>query len=430
MRSIWVVVLVIGASSQGHASQVGAHTVGELLWLDFGQTAIVELDSLKITFRDVISDSRCPLEENCSWEGKADIIFSLRKPGWHSFLVTAHIYGYVWKADTARHVTVDTLGYRITLMQLDPYPQSDTTFQDSSYTALVSLSRTEVDSTLRDFFPLHEGDYWEYLRQEVPYYSERIFVKNLGDTLMRNGKTYYVFHSRSEYFEDYKYHRMDDSARVFSYLGDTADCAEGEFIRYQFQLPDSTLWPICWLEGVYLTSPHTIEQYNAILDTVSTEKYICGALIEPQAGDTLWCPPAGWPISEGLVKGLGLYWLVGELSPPMILQGAIIDSRQYGKITAAEHSDRYFPERLQLAQNYPNPFNPSTTIRYELPRRAHVVLKIYNVLGQAVATLVDGEKETGRYEISWSAGRFASGVYLYRLQTGTFMKTKKMVLTR
>jgi len=88
------------------------------------------------------------------------------------------------------------------------------------------------------------------------------------------------------------------------------------------------------------------------------------------------------------------------------------------------------PIAYSLSQNYPNPFNPSTTIRYELPSRTDVVLKIFDLLGQEVATLVDEEKTAGRYEVLWHAARTASGVYFYRLQSGEFVETKKLVLLK
>jgi photosystem II stability/assembly factor-like uncharacterized protein len=88
------------------------------------------------------------------------------------------------------------------------------------------------------------------------------------------------------------------------------------------------------------------------------------------------------------------------------------------------------PEGLELKQNYPNPFNPSTTIRYAVPSRTHVVIKIFNILGDEVATLVDGVKDPGSHEVTWNGTGISSGVYLYRLQAGHFIETKKLLLVR
>jgi polyhydroxybutyrate depolymerase len=87
------------------------------------------------------------------------------------------------------------------------------------------------------------------------------------------------------------------------------------------------------------------------------------------------------------------------------------------------------PTRYSLDQNYPNPFNPSTTISYDLPKAANVTLKVYNTLGQLVASLVDEHKEAGSYQVQWNAN-VPSGIYFYRLQAGEFVETKKMILLR
>jgi hypothetical protein len=84
----------------------------------------------------------------------------------------------------------------------------------------------------------------------------------------------------------------------------------------------------------------------------------------------------------------------------------------------------------ELSQNYPNPFNPSTTIRYSVPERSNVVLKIYDILGSEVSTLVNEDKDAGIYSVNFNASHLASGIYLYRLQAGSFVQTKKMIIIK
>jgi len=83
-----------------------------------------------------------------------------------------------------------------------------------------------------------------------------------------------------------------------------------------------------------------------------------------------------------------------------------------------------------LDQNYPNPFNPSTTIRFGIPQRSLVTLKIFDLLGRELQTLVSEELNAGIFDVEWDAGRFASGVYLYKLQAGEFVQTRKLLLLR
>jgi len=88
------------------------------------------------------------------------------------------------------------------------------------------------------------------------------------------------------------------------------------------------------------------------------------------------------------------------------------------------------PDTYSLAQNYPNPFNPTTTIVYGLRERAIVELIVYDVLGREIETIVGGEQNAGYYEIEFKASRLASGIYFYRLQAGSFVLTKKMIILK
>ncbi|MDW8466925.1 MAG: alpha-amylase family glycosyl hydrolase [Chloroherpetonaceae bacterium] len=94
-------------------------------------------------------------------------------------------------------------------------------------------------------------------------------------------------------------------------------------------------------------------------------------------------------------------------------------------------SEATVPKTFALEQNYPNPFNPTTTIRYQLPVASDVSLKVYDVLGREIATLVRARQAAGAYQVQWSADAgLSSGVYFYRLQAGNFVQTRKMMLIK
>jgi hypothetical protein len=100
-------------------------------------------------------------------------------------------------------------------------------------------------------------------------------------------------------------------------------------------------------------------------------------------------------------------------------------------------SGNNLPVQYSLEQNYPNPFNPSTKIRYSIPsvtpsgvEGSLVTLKVYDVLGNEVVTLVNEEKPVGNYEVEFNASGFASGIYFYKLQAGSFNQVKKMILMK
>lgn len=88
------------------------------------------------------------------------------------------------------------------------------------------------------------------------------------------------------------------------------------------------------------------------------------------------------------------------------------------------------PKDYKLFNNYPNPFNPSTKIRYAVPQNAFTTLKVYSITGKEVAVLVNEQKTPGVYEINFDGAELSSGVYFYKLQSGSFSDVKKMILTK
>lgn len=103
----------------------------------------------------------------------------------------------------------------------------------------------------------------------------------------------------------------------------------------------------------------------------------------------------------------------------------------FSGVSDIEENYSAIPDNYSLSQNYPNPFNPSTKIEYTLPAEGNVTLKIYNMLGQEVKTLINNELvSAGRHSINFNAGNLASGIYIYRLQVGDFSSNKKMILLK
>lgn len=88
------------------------------------------------------------------------------------------------------------------------------------------------------------------------------------------------------------------------------------------------------------------------------------------------------------------------------------------------------PEGFTLSQNYPNPFNPATTISYQIPKSNYVTLKVYDILGNVIKTLVNGYQTEGKYSVNFNASNLASGVYFYRMQAGGFVNMKKLILLK
>jgi hypothetical protein len=134
-------------------------------------------------------------------------------------------------------------------------------------------------------------------------------------------------------------------------------------------------------------------------------------------------------------KGKGLW--IDDDDGRMIVGEKLEDGKE---VTILQHLSRIvlnetnlstdIPRQYELSQNYPNPFNPATTISFALPEAGRVHMSLFSVLGEKVAELVDGERGPGNYRINFNASGIPSGMYFYRLDAGSFVAVRKLVIVK
>jgi photosystem II stability/assembly factor-like uncharacterized protein len=134
---------------------------------------------------------------------------------------------------------------------------------------------------------------------------------------------------------------------------------------------------------------------------------------------------------NGITNGLNSVSFTDSYNGTVVGSSGIILKTTNGGVSFIEENEiNVIASDYYLSHNYPNPFNPSTKIKYSVPQASNVIIKVFDILGNEIEILVNEEKQTGTYEITWYAEQLPSGVYFYRLQAGDFVETKKMVLMK
>ena len=287
-----------------------------------------------------------------------------------------------------------------------------------------------IPNEVLNYYPLAIGNKWVYDKTTVTYdpypqYSHQILVKEvLGDTIAANGKHYYYLKDQIVWEEDVL-ERIDSSeGKVYRYLEDPG-LPENEYLLDDLlaEVGDTVN---SQRMGYYPGSQTTV------LDEITFVKW---GLIKPKKvfEQYILHPPV-----YSLTQDIGLdsiysYFDFGDTW--IVLKGCIIDGVVYGDTTvvSVEDETQNLPTEFSLSQNYPNPFNPSTKIKYALSIRQYAILKVYDILGNEIATLVDEELPAGKYEIEFNLAQnsiLSSGIYFYQLKAGSFVQTKKMILLR
>ncbi|MBX2992069.1 MAG: T9SS type A sorting domain-containing protein [Bacteroidetes bacterium] len=254
-------------------------------------------------------------------------------------------------------------------------------------------------------YPLHKGDRWQYTLVPMTARIDK-------DSLMPNGQRYALI--KYEFSRADRWERTSGN-RVYWYNPQTNE----EHVWYDFSLaPGDTVTIIPRTNDstiIYFVSTGTYDLFGAARRWWSFWVDHVTSIIDEEEWITI-------TDSIGMTH-ISAMWYTSSI------MGAIINGMQYGTIVhAGEHS--VIPRGFHLHQNFPNPFNPGTEIRYQMPEVRHVTLKVFDVLGREVATLVNEVKPPGEYSVQFDGSNLSSGVYFYRLQTESFEETKKLLLAR
>jgi len=290
---------------------------------------------------------------------------------------------------------------------------------------------SQVDS-LESFYPLQIGNLWQYYVKHVfmadTTYEYKI-SSVLKDTVLGSpSNSYYAvqvaFSGKPFAGDTVKYLRYDDSLKSIVEYDNTFGM--GEAVLFKLDAGEND----CWNYFGYNVCCLTIDTASIFGDN-KTRKLIA----------TQDYTPPSW--SYRLAKDFGPIKIGDDQSWGFIVWTSY--DLVYAKINGVEHGilavdyNENIIDNYRLSQNYPNPFNPVTTITYQIPQTGFVSLKVYDLLGREIATLVNEEKPAGSYEVQFNShsgegrsaiGGLTSGIYFYQLKAGDYTETKKMILLR
>jgi len=269
---------------------------------------------------------------------------------------------------------------------------------------IISFSSITFGQYPQMDFPLQIGNLWQY--SEIPgSYTESKAIK---DTLMLNGKTYTQINGAlvNGYFRK-------ENSKVYLYNLSSND----ESLLYDFSLTTGDTLSI------------NIDGSDTVVTTVYEEGTgeIFGLQRYYMAFLTKHSSSTAYGIKY-ITDGFGFSAYNGEVLS-YGLSGAIINGIPYGVINQVRNTEN-FPIIYQLMQNFPNPFNPSTKIKFSVPEQGIVQIKVFNVLGKEIKTLLNDYRRAGKYEVVFDAGNLPSGIYFYRIVSGKYKETKKMILLK
>jgi len=286
-----------------------------------------------------------------------------------------------------------------------------------------------ISENVFNWFPLAVGNKWFYSSYERDYnpgfptghkFVGTKTMEVLKDTLI-NGNSYFLMANNllnKMVFDEKLYLRVDSTTgKIYKYWPEL----NGEFVFHDLyaEVGDSIMYPLI------VNHPFYILQYEHSVSFLDSNTYF------REYWENLPCG-----CRHQLIKGFGLAYTVFDEFGGFEdnLKGCILNGAVYGDtafIVGIQDENQLVPNEFKLFQNYPNPFNPSTRIQYQVASNSHASLKVYDVLGNEVATLVNEYKPAGSYEIEFNAkAGLPSGVYIYTLRAGDYFSSRKMILLK
>ena len=297
-----------------------------------------------------------------------------------------------------------------------------------------------------NYYPLAIGNKWVYTQEVHDVWSSEVVYSYMlreviGDSMMTNNQRYKKVKEYDAYIDNefIFYERVDSTtALVYRYSEDSVQT------NYEYLLDDllSEIGDIIITFRLALygeaPSPEVIHSENNIFNDFGLTRY------RKVYSELYYLGSTRYSLTEGIGLDSLTIDLLDVYTSHVDLKGCIIDGIVYGDTIVVSVKDETpnLPTEFSLSQNYPNPFNPSTRIQYALGSRQFVSLKVYDVLGNEIATLVNEEKPAGSYEVEFnpaSSIRYsASGIYFYQLRAEDpssssgqgFVETKKMILLK
>jgi hypothetical protein len=262
-------------------------------------------------------------------------------------------------------------------------------------------------------YPLHSGDIWQYKYSSIIPVDLSVYTYRVGLDTITGGNSYKVIFS-SNYITSLERQNGDS---VFLYQASMK--REVLFFNFSKSIGD--------------TISSTINGKDT-MDIVLTGKFIMNYFGVSRRAWSFYVNPLRGSVdiqyTDIVVDSLGIVGRNPVYGDPTSLVGAVINGKTYGNVVGIHHNVEHISNDFELLQNFPNPFNPTTTISFSLPSRSFVSLKVFDLLGKEVATIISEEMPVGKYSKQWNAANVSSGVYFYRLQAGTFTEIKKLVLLR